>query len=61
MRWQRAQPDRAEGGGEPDGIRLSFSCNNDITQDTLDAVRRRGLPRPLLVAEVDPQLPWIGG
>ncbi|MCC8448130.1 acetyl-CoA hydrolase/transferase C-terminal domain-containing protein [Xanthomonas translucens] len=46
---------------EPDGIRLSFSCNNDITQDTLDAVRRRGLPRPLLVAEVDPQLPWIGG
>jgi len=46
---------------EPDGDRLSFSCNNDITQDTLDAVRRRGLPRPLLVAEVDPQLPWIGG
>ncbi|NYF20581.1 acyl-CoA hydrolase [Xanthomonas sp. JAI131] len=46
---------------DPDGTRLSFSCNNDITQDTLDAVRRRGLPRPLLVAEVDPQLPWIGG
>ncbi|QNH11532.1 acetyl-CoA hydrolase/transferase C-terminal domain-containing protein [Xanthomonas sp. SI] len=46
---------------EPDGTRLSFSCNNDITQDTLDAVRRRGLPRPLLVAEIDPQLPWIGG
>lgn len=46
---------------EPGGDRLSFSCNNDITQDTLDAVRRRGLPRPLLVAEVDPQLPWIGG
>ncbi len=46
---------------EPSGTRLSFSCNNDITQDTLDAVRRRGLPRPLLVAEVDPQLPWIGG
>ncbi|MBN6152307.1 acetyl-CoA hydrolase [Xanthomonas sp. AmX2] len=46
---------------EPGGARLSFSCNNDITQDTLDAVQRRGLPRPLLVAEVDPQLPWIGG
>ncbi|WP_267116685.1 acetyl-CoA hydrolase/transferase C-terminal domain-containing protein [Xanthomonas sacchari] len=46
---------------EPDGTRLSFSCNNDITQDTLAAVQRRGLPRPLLVAEVDPQLPWIGG
>ncbi|MCC4619357.1 acetyl-CoA hydrolase [Xanthomonas cassavae CFBP 4642] len=46
---------------EPGGTRLSFSCNNDITQDTLDAVQSLGLPRPLLVAEVDPQLPWIGG
>ncbi|WMJ70334.1 acetyl-CoA hydrolase/transferase C-terminal domain-containing protein [Stenotrophomonas sp. 24(2023)] len=41
--------------------RLSLSCNNDITQDTLDAIAARGLPRPLLVAEVDPQLPWLGG
>ncbi len=46
---------------EPDGTRLSLSCNNDITQDTLDAVQALGLPRPLLVAEVDTQLPWIGG
>ncbi|MFC7519564.1 acetyl-CoA hydrolase/transferase C-terminal domain-containing protein [Xanthomonas populi] len=46
---------------DPDGTRLSLSCNNDITQDTLDAVQALGLPRPLLVAEVDPQLPWIGG
>ncbi|MBB3827160.1 acetyl-CoA hydrolase/transferase C-terminal domain-containing protein [Xanthomonas arboricola] len=46
---------------EPGGARLSLSCNNDITQDTLDAVQALGLPRPLLVAEVDPQLPWIGG
>ncbi|KAB7767509.1 acetyl-CoA hydrolase/transferase C-terminal domain-containing protein [Xanthomonas maliensis] len=46
---------------EPDGQRLSLSCNNDITQDTLDAMQARGLARPLLVAEVDPQLPWIGG
>ncbi|MCC4605212.1 acetyl-CoA hydrolase/transferase C-terminal domain-containing protein [Xanthomonas campestris] len=46
---------------EPGGTRLSLSCNNDITQDTLDAVQSLGLPRPLLVAEVDPQLPWIGG
>ncbi|HEY0334604.1 MAG TPA: acetyl-CoA hydrolase/transferase C-terminal domain-containing protein [Stenotrophomonas sp.] len=46
---------------EPGGRRLSLSCNNDITQDTLDAVARRGLPRPLMVAEVDPQLPWLGG
>ncbi|MDG2527071.1 acetyl-CoA hydrolase/transferase C-terminal domain-containing protein [Stenotrophomonas sp. HITSZ_GD] len=46
---------------EPGGSRLSLSCNNDLTQDLLDAVARRGLPRPLMVAEVDPRLPWIGG
>lgn len=46
---------------EPNGTRLSLSCNNDTTQDTLDAIQALGLPRPLLVAEVDPQLPWIGG
>lgn len=46
---------------EPGGTRLSFSCNNDLTQDTVDAHLARGLARPLLVAEVDPQLPWIGG
>lgn len=46
---------------EPGGTRLSLSCNNDITQDTLDAVAALGLPRPLLVAEVDAELPWIGG
>lgn len=44
-----------------DPVRLSLSCNNDTTQDTLEAIARRGLPRPLMVAEVDPQLPWIGG
>ncbi len=46
---------------EPGGERLSFSCNSDLTQDTVDAHLARGLPRPLLVAEVDPQLPWLGG
>ncbi|WP_334177389.1 acetyl-CoA hydrolase/transferase C-terminal domain-containing protein [Pseudoxanthomonas sp.] len=46
---------------EPDGTRLSFSCNNDLTQDTVDAIVARGLPRPMLVAEIDPALPWIGG
>ncbi|MEG2982000.1 MAG: acetyl-CoA hydrolase, partial [Stenotrophomonas sp.] len=40
---------------------LSLSCNNDITQDTLDAIAARGLPKPLLIAEIDPQLPWLGG
>jgi acyl-CoA hydrolase len=51
---------------EPDPLpgnapRLSLSCNNDTTHDTLDAIRALGLPRPLLVAEIDPELPWIGG
>ncbi|MEP6907606.1 MAG: acetyl-CoA hydrolase/transferase C-terminal domain-containing protein [Pseudoxanthomonas sp.] len=46
---------------EPGGDRLSLSCNNDTTQDTIDAIRALGLPRPLLVAEIDPKLPWIGG
>lgn len=45
--------------GEP--VRLSLSCNTDTTADTLDAVAALGLPRPLMVAEVDPHLPWIGG
>lgn len=45
----------------PDDRRLSLSCNNDITQDTLDAIAARGLPRPLLVAEIDPQLPYLDG
>jgi acyl-CoA hydrolase len=46
---------------ETGGTRLSLSCNNDTTQDTIDAIRASGLPRPLLVAEIDPELPWIGG
>jgi acyl-CoA hydrolase len=46
---------------EPGGTRLSLSSNNDLTQDAVDAIVARGLPRPLLVAEIDPQLPWIGG
>ncbi|MDC0667111.1 acetyl-CoA hydrolase/transferase C-terminal domain-containing protein [Nannocystis radixulma] len=40
---------------------LSLSCNTDLTLDAVDAVLARGLPRPLLIAEVDPQLPWLGG
>ncbi|AWV08355.1 acetyl-CoA hydrolase/transferase C-terminal domain-containing protein [Marilutibacter maris] len=46
---------------EPGGSRLSLSCNTDLTFDTLAAIRARDLPRPLLVAEVDPELPWLGG
>ncbi len=46
---------------EPGGTRLSLSCNTDLTFDAVDAVVARGLPRPLLVAEVDPELPWLDG
>ncbi|HEY0662679.1 MAG TPA: acetyl-CoA hydrolase/transferase C-terminal domain-containing protein [Lysobacter sp.] len=41
--------------------RLSLSCNTDLTFDAIDTIVARGLPRPLLVAEIDPQLPWLGG
>ena len=44
-----------------DGTRLSLSSNTDLTFDTLDAIAARGLPRPLLVAEADPRLPWLDG
>jgi len=46
---------------EPNGTMLSLSCNPDLSFDALDAVIAAGLPRPLLIAEVDPTLPWIGG
>ncbi|GAB3342115.1 acetyl-CoA hydrolase/transferase C-terminal domain-containing protein [Marilutibacter aestuarii] len=46
---------------EPGGEHLSLSCNTDLTFDALAAVASRGLARPLMVAEVDPELPWLGG
>ncbi len=46
---------------EPDGTRLSLSCNPDLTFDLLDEIAQLGKPRPLMVAEIDPGLPWIGG
>ncbi len=46
---------------EPGGTRLSLSCNPDLTFDLLDEVKRLGKPRPLLIAELDSQLPWIDG
>jgi acyl-CoA hydrolase len=46
---------------EPGGTRLSLSCNPDLTFDMLDEVARLGAPRPFLVAEVDPHLPWLDG
>ena len=44
-----------------DGSRLSLSCNPDLTPDLLDQVRAQGRPRPLLIAEVHPDLPFLGG
>lgn len=47
---------------DPSGsARLSLSCNTDLTFDAVDAIVARGLPRPLLIAEVDPLLPWLDG
>ncbi len=45
----------------PDDNRLSLSSNTDLTFDAIDAITARGLPRPLLVAEIDPELPWLDG
>ncbi|MGY1408522.1 acetyl-CoA hydrolase/transferase C-terminal domain-containing protein [Luteimonas sp. A611] len=44
-----------------DASRLSLSSNTDLTFDAIDAIVDAGHPRPLLVAEIDPQLPWMGG
>lgn len=44
-----------------DDGRLSLSCNTDLSLDVLDAVVAKGLPRPLFIAEIDPNLPYIGG
>ncbi len=46
---------------EPGGARLSLSSNTDLTFDAVDAIVARGLPRPLLIAEIDPELPWLDG
>lgn len=44
-----------------DGTRLSLSSNTDLTFDAVDAITAAGLPRPYLIAEIDPQLPWLDG
>lgn len=46
---------------ESNSSRLSLSCNPDLTFDLLDEIKRLGKPRPLMIAELDSQLPWIGG
>lgn len=44
-----------------DGTRLSLSSNTDLTFDAVDAIAARGRSRPVLVAEIDPLLPWLDG
>jgi acyl-CoA hydrolase len=46
---------------EPGGTRLSLSSNPDLSFDFVEQAARLGRPRPLLVAEVDPWLPWLDG
>ncbi len=46
---------------EAAGSRLSLSCNPDISFDLLDAIAARVQPRPIVMAEVDEHLPFIGG
>lgn len=45
----------------PDGVRYSLSCNPDLTLDFIDRVLQYGKPRPLCVAVVHPDLPYISG
>jgi acyl-CoA hydrolase len=44
-----------------DGTRVSLSSNTDLTFDAIDAILKAGQPRPLMVAEIDPHLPWLDG
>jgi acyl-CoA hydrolase len=46
---------------DADGVHYSLSCNPDLTLDFLHQVQLAGLPRPLCVAVVHPNLPWLGG
>lgn len=46
---------------ESGGTRLSLACNPDVTFDVIDRLRALGLPRPFLIAEVHPDLPFHGG
>jgi acyl-CoA hydrolase len=43
------------------GVRYSLSCNPDLTLDFLDRVKAAGRARPLCVAVVHPDLPYLSG
>jgi acyl-CoA hydrolase len=45
----------------PDGVRYSLSCNPDLTLDFLRQVQLAGKQRPMCVAVVHPDLPYLGG
>jgi acyl-CoA hydrolase len=45
----------------PDGVHYSLSCNPDLTLDFLRQVQQAGRQRPLCVAVVHPDLPYLGG
>jgi acyl-CoA hydrolase len=40
--------------------RYSLACNPDITADLLEQMAAAGMPRPLVVAVVHPDLPFVG-
>lgn len=42
------------------GDRLSLSCNPDVTLDLLERLRAAGKSRPMVVAVVHPDLPFLG-
>ncbi|TAL84833.1 MAG: acetyl-CoA hydrolase [Rhodanobacter sp.] len=45
----------------PDGVHYSLSCNPDLTLDFLRQNQAAGRQRPLCVAVVHPELPYLGG
>ena len=45
----------------PDGVHYSLSCNPDLTLDFLRQVQTAGKQRPVCVAVVHPDLPYLGG
>ena len=45
----------------PEGVRYSLSSNPDLTLDFLAQCARAGKPRPLCVAVVHPDLPYLSG
>jgi acyl-CoA hydrolase len=45
----------------PDGVHYSLSCNPDLTLDFLRQLQLAGKPRPVCVAVVHPDLPYMGG